>query len=144
MDAAEGLAIGSPYELVALDPITAGAIDGAMEAALGSLSSAFEFGYRSVAESGEVLPDSMVLVMNVPGAALTSTPGFLESVAGGIAGTASGAVETTTILGRDVALITTEGLVYAAYQSESAVVMVMTPTLESSEAIVTALISASE
>ncbi len=144
MDAAEGLAIASPYELVALDPITAGAIEGAMEAALGELGSVFEFGYRFVAESGEQIADSMVMVMNVPSGALTSAPGFLESVAGGIAGTASGSVETTTILDREVAVITTEALVYAAYQSDTAVVMVLTPTLESSEAIVTALISASE
>jgi hypothetical protein len=84
------------------------------------------------------------MVMNIPGGAMTSMPGFLESVAGGIAGTASGSVETTTILDHPVALVTTDLLIYAAYQSDTAVVMVMTPSQELSEAIVTALITASE
>jgi hypothetical protein len=144
VDAAAGLSIASPYELVPLDEVTAGAINGGMEAALGELSSAFEFGYRSVSKSGEVLTASLVMVMNFPSGSMTSMPGFLEGVAGGIASTASGSVETTMILDHPVALITTDVLVYAAYQSDTAVVMVMTPTLELSEAIVTALITDAE
>jgi hypothetical protein len=144
VDAAAGLAIASPYELVALDEITAAAINGAMDAALGDFNSVFAFGYRSVTKSGEPLTGSLVMVMSFPSGAVTSMPGFLDSVAGGMAGTGSGSIKSTTILDHPVDLITTDSLVYAAYLSEKDVVIVMTPALALSKAIVTALISASE
>jgi hypothetical protein len=142
VDAAEGLTIGDPYTLAELDPVQGAMFEAGIEKGLGSMAGVMQVGVRQVNKGGS--PAGLALVMNFPGLALTDQPGFLGSIAGGMAGNAGGKVTTKTILGQPVAFVAADAATWAVYQHGEGVIAVYAPTAKEATAMVTSLIKANE
>lgn len=141
-DPAAQLKIAAPYSLVALDAITQAEFEAGIKTGLGQLGSMISVGARAVSKSGTPVAGSVVMVMDIPLAGVTDLPTFLDSAVSGMAGTMSGTVSKTTILGRAVDLVTAKNGVVAAYQVQTSVVFAVAPDATEAQAIATALIQA--
>jgi len=102
-DPAVGLAIASPYTLGTLPAALEAGMETAMTAAMGSMASIVQIGARTADKAG--VTQSYVLVLRLPGVPITA-PNFLDSIAGGAAGT-TGTIDKTTVSGVDVRVVTT-------------------------------------
>ena len=142
VDAAEGLKIADPYTLVELDPIQSAAFEAAIEKGLGAMAGVMQLGVRQI-NKGESQA-GLVMVENFPGLGITDQPGFLASVAGGIAGSGNGTVTTKTVSGQPVAFVSTEAATWAVYKHGEGVIAVYAPTVKAATAMVTAVITANE
>ena len=107
---------------------------------LGSMAGVMQVGVRQVNKDGS--PVGLALVMDFPGLALTEQPGFLDSIAGGMAGSGGGKVTSKTIEGQPVAFVATDAATWAVYKHGEGVIAVYAQTAEEATAMVTSLIKA--
>jgi hypothetical protein len=140
VDPAAGLTIADPYTLAVLDPTQSAAFEAGIQKGLGAMSGVMQIGVRQVEKGGS--PAGLVLVMNFPGLGIASQPGFLASIAGGMAGSASAKVTNQTIGGQPVAFVTTASATWAVYQHGEGVIAVYGSTAAETTAMVTAMIKA--
>ncbi|HEX8026695.1 MAG TPA: hypothetical protein VF484_10855 [Candidatus Limnocylindrales bacterium] len=137
-DPAVGLNIAAPYTLAPLAPALETQMETAMTAAMGSMASIVQIGARTAEKDG--VTQSYVIVMRLPGVPITGA-GFLDSVAGGAAGT-TGTIEKTTIGGKDVRVVTSGANVNMLVILGDRVLFVGGATRDIDTAVVTALVSA--
>jgi hypothetical protein len=137
-DPAEGLSIGSPYALEPLPPALAAVMDESMRTAMGSMAGIVEVGVRTVSESGESA--AVVIVMRIPGVPV-GTPTFLDSVAGGIAGS-GGTLSETTILGVPVRVAKASGSVSVVFVRGDRIIVLVGATKAVELTIAKALLQA--
>ena len=139
VDPTAGLSIAPPYTLAPLPAAQAAAFEAGMKAGLGAMSSFLQVGAKQVNKGST--NDGLVLAMAFPGVPVSSS--FLDSVAGGAAGS-GGKVTSTTIQGHDVKLIETTAAHVAGYLHGSIIVFAYTQSQAESIAVLTAVIKATD
>jgi hypothetical protein len=138
IDPANGLAIGAPYTLTALDPATAAAVQHAIESGMGSFASLFHIGIRQVSKAGST--DGIVMVMLFPAGTLNDST--YKAALGGITGGAGTKFKTTSVAGTAVSTGTLSALFIGVYRAGDAMMIVMAPKQADVVPITKALISA--
>ena len=136
-----GLSIAPPYTLDPLDSATASTFETQMKTSLGAMGSLVNVGARMAKRNG--LPAAVIIGMSFNGVP-TDSPTFLDSVAGGAAGSAAGAVTTRTIEGRAVKVVEGTSGTFAMYQHGSTIVMAIGTAKDEAVPVITAVIQASE
>ena len=137
IDPSADLTIASPYGLAELDAVTAAEVEAGLQTALGSMASAINVGVRTVTKDGAQV--GLAMVIDFPGSTLLTVPGFIDSMAGGVAG-AGGTITKATILGRPVRMITANGGSYALFLRGKSAIFAIAQTPTAAKAIVTALL----
>ena len=138
VDPAEGLNIATPYSLAPLNPALEAGLEATMAASMGSMSSIVQIGARTAEKAG--VTQSYVIVMRLPGIPITG-PGFLDSVAGGAAGT-TGQITKQTVLGQTVEIVTAGTEVNMVFILGDRVLFIGGAQQDVELAVITALIQA--
>ena len=142
-DPTTGMKIEAPYALEDLDALSASALSSGLQKGLGSFASVVKIGVKQVTQGAD--KPGILLVMAFPGVPGATAATFLESVVGGsIASTNSKIVKRASVNGHPVIVASSASGAFAAYQRGEGVAFVYAPTAAAAEAIVTAVIKASE
>jgi hypothetical protein len=141
VDPAADYKIADPYALTELDPIASAAFEAGIEQGLGSMASIMQVGVRQVDKDST--PIGLLLVMRFPGGTFVDQPGFIESVAGGMAG-GTGKLTKISVSGVPVEVVTGGEAVWGVYKDGDGVVAVYGSSTTEVRSLVTAVIDANK
>ena len=139
VDAAAGLQIAPPYEIVAVDAAIDALFAEQWTQATGAFGDLVGFGTRQVTEDGALR--AFVVVLDFPGE-LTSAPAFWSSLLAGVSAQSGAEPEIVPVAGVDVHKVTSGDATFGLYQSANVVIVVIPAAADQLVPICEALITA--